>query len=91
MYIMYRLNNFIYLIGAPSEKLKYDRITITYMVDMLLCTRFDVSDLLLGTFIVCTGQDNDYLIEVKSTGLAPVFQLILEQLISPKLFMGVLC
>ena len=46
------------------------------MADMLLCTRFDVSDLLLDTFKVCTGQDNHYLIEVESIGLTPVFQLI---------------
>jgi hypothetical protein len=46
------------------------------MADMLLCTRFDVSDLLLDTFRVCTGQDNHYLIEVESIGLTPVFQLI---------------
>lgn len=60
------------------------------MADLLLCTRIDVFDLSLDTFRVCTGQDNHYLIEVESTGLAPVFQLISEQLISPKLFMGVL-
>ena len=41
-------------------------------------------DLLLDKVRVCTGQDDNYLIEVESTGL----KLILGWLISPKLFMG---